>query len=124
VNARATRFTTDALAQLASYEWPGNVRELENAIERILVHHSERTVIDVPHLEGFAHLSQPGSTGGMAEFEGLPLEEATARLERHLITRALERADYVQSKAAKVLGTTRRVLKYKMDQLGLRPPSG
>lgn len=123
VNARASSFTTEALGQLASYEWPGNVRELENAIERILVHHSDKTVIDVMDLEGFAHRSQPGFTGGMAELEGLPLEEATARLERHLITRALERADYIQSKAAKILGTTRRVLKYKMDQLGVEPPS-
>ncbi|HOD51511.1 MAG TPA: sigma-54 dependent transcriptional regulator [Candidatus Hydrogenedentes bacterium] len=122
VNARATRFTADALAQLASHEWPGNVRELENAIERVLVHHSDKTAIDVTHLEGLAHIQEPGASGGIAEFEGLSIDEATARLERHLILRALERSNYVQSRAAEILGTTRRVLKYKMDNLGIEPP--
>jgi transcriptional regulator with GAF, ATPase, and Fis domain len=31
----------------------------------------------------------------------------------------LEQADYVQSRAAETLGTTRRILKYKIDQLGI-----
>ncbi len=123
VNARASRFTFDALAQLASHEWPGNVRELENVVERILVHHSEIHEINVEHLEGMGLIAKAGSVQGVIEFEGLPLEEATARLERHLILRALERADYVQSRAAETLGTTRRILKYKMDQFGIYPPA-
>jgi transcriptional regulator with GAF, ATPase, and Fis domain len=49
----------------------------------------------------------------------LPLDEAVTRLERYLITRALERGNYIQSRAAELLGTTRRILKYKMDQLGV-----
>jgi transcriptional regulator with GAF, ATPase, and Fis domain len=55
----------------------------------------------------------------LTEFEGLPLEEAVSRLERYLIGRALERTNDVQSRAADLLGTTRRILKYKMDQLGI-----
>jgi transcriptional regulator with GAF, ATPase, and Fis domain len=31
----------------------------------------------------------------------------------------LERSNQVQSQAAELLGTTRRILKYKMDQLGI-----
>jgi transcriptional regulator with GAF, ATPase, and Fis domain len=31
----------------------------------------------------------------------------------------LEQSNYVQSRAAEVLGTTRRILKYKIDQLGI-----
>jgi transcriptional regulator with GAF, ATPase, and Fis domain len=49
----------------------------------------------------------------------LPLEEATRKIERYLIRRALERNDQVQSRAADDLGTTRRILKYKMDQFGI-----
>ena len=122
VNARATRFTPEALAQLASHEWPGNVRELENMVERVLVHHADAPVIGVEHLEGLARVRKGRPAEALSEFEGLPIEEATARLERHLILRALERAEYVQSRAAESLGTTRRILKYKMDQLGIHPP--
>ena len=61
---------------------------------------------------------EPAKTD-MADFDGLPLDEAVSRLERRLISRALDRADGVQSRAAELLGTTRRILKYKMDQLGI-----
>ena len=50
-------------------------------------------------------------------------EIKTRRLEQHLIRKALERCNYVQSRTAKLLGTTRRVLKYKMDQLEIEPSS-
>ena len=58
----------------------------------------------------------------LMEFEGLPMDEAVTRLERHLIIRALDRAANVQSRAAELLGTTRRILKYKMDQLNIETP--
>ncbi len=119
VNARASSLTPDALAHLASHEWPGNVRELENLVERVLVHHPHIEAIDTEHMEGLDSLRSTAAAAGLAEFEGLPIEEATARLERHLIMRALQRADYVQSRAADMLGTTRRILRYKMDQLGV-----
>jgi two-component system response regulator AtoC len=121
VNARATRFAPDALALLAAHEWPGNIRELENIVERALVHHADVSEIGVEHLEGLLQVRAGRSVETWAEFEGLPMEEATARLERHLILRALERAEYVQSRAADLLGTTRRILKYKMDQLEISP---
>jgi DNA-binding NtrC family response regulator len=123
VNARAKRFTRDASALLASYEWPGNVRELENVVERILVHHAGAEAIDVAHLQGIVPARQAESGADLTELEGLRMDEATARLERHLIMRALERAGSVQSRAAEALGTTRRILKYKMDQLGIHPPA-
>jgi len=33
---------------------------------------------------------------------------------------ALTRADHNQTRAAQILGTTRRILKYKMDKLGIQ----
>lgn len=119
VNADTEGLSAKAMECLVGYPWPGNVRELENTVERILVHHGRKPVIaedDVAPLIMHAPVEQHHS---LAEFEGLPIEEATRRLERHLIERALERSGHVQSKAAQLLGTTRRILKYKMDQLGL-----
>lgn len=124
VNAQVQDFAPRSMAALSAYDWPGNIRELENTVERILVCNREATVIQPDMLDGMLP-HQPGSDTsggeGMADFEGLPLQEATERLERQLILRALEDTNQVQSQAAERLGTTRRILKYKMDQLGLSP---
>jgi len=121
VNAKATDFHPRALARMTGYSWPGNIRELENTVERILVCNSGAKVIQAEDLDGMLPGERPKTDTAnlLDEFEGLPLEEATNRLEHHLITQALERANHVQSQAAEQLGTTRRILKYKMDQLGI-----
>lgn len=119
VGARVQRFETEAMNMLLSYSWPGNVREMENTIERILVCHRDAETITSNHLSGILPGAKNEPLGGLTDFEGLPIEEAVDRLERHLILRALERSDYVQSRAAELLGTTRRILKYKMDQLNI-----
>lgn len=119
VNATAAGFTPRAMARLGAYDWPGNVRELENTVERALVCHGREPMIQAEHLDGLLPGGRKTPPDALAAFEGLPLEEATRRLERHLITQALERAAFVQSHAADLLGTTRRILKYKMDQLGI-----
>ena len=40
-------------------------------------------------------------------------------LEREMILGALRRANYIQTNAAEILGVSRRILKYKMDKLGI-----
>jgi DNA-binding NtrC family response regulator len=132
VNARLARFAPRAMACLMAYHWPGNIRELENTIERILVCHGGERILQAEDLEGIVprHGTMQGSPAKQIEdtifeeLEGLPLQEATQRIERRLILRALERSGYVQSQAAEMLGTTRRILKYKMDQLGIQEPAG
>ena len=46
-------------------------------------------------------------------------EETVTRFERELLREALWRSDWNQTQAAAELGITRRVLKLKMDKLGL-----
>ncbi|MFP4191614.1 MAG: sigma-54-dependent transcriptional regulator [Candidatus Hydrogenedentota bacterium] len=124
VNAAAKEFSPAALRELNRYDWPGNVRELENTVQRILILNRRVETIEPWHLKNmFPEASQPvNEQGAVPEtLEDLPLEQATARLEERLIRHALEQNGYVQSKAAEQLGTTRRVLKYKMDQLNIPP---
>lgn len=123
VNARVKRFTPDAMSMMVAYEWPGNVRELQNLVERILVMNMQEEEIGERHLKGIITPAEPREVLTFIEFEGLPLEEATRRLERHLILRALDQSNFVQARAAELLGTTRRILKYKMDQLGIELPA-
>jgi len=119
VNAQVRRIAPDAMSTLISYEWPGNIRELENMVERILVMNNTVEELRAEHLVGIMTASPESEITSSEDFDGLPLEEATRRLERRMILRALEQSENVQSKAADILGTTRRILKYKMDQLGI-----
>ena len=48
------------------------------------------------------------------------LNERLAQVERDLILEALERYDWVQTRAAEALGISERVLRYKIDRLGIR----
>ncbi len=87
----------------------------------MLVCYSRETVLRPEHVETVVPHGAVQKDQRLDEFEGLPLQEATRRLEAHLIQKALERCGYVQSQAAEMLGTTRRILKYKMDNLGIEP---
>ena len=48
------------------------------------------------------------------------LADAVDEFERDIIQAALTHANFNQTKAAEVLGTTRRILKYRMDKLGIQ----
>ncbi len=117
VNARTKSIAPRAMSRLLSHHWPGNIRELENFVERLLVYHGQEPMITADHVAALLPAAPKIQLGIGEELDGLPLEEATRRMERFLIKRALERSDNVQSRAAELLGTTRRILKYKMDQL-------
>ncbi|MFQ5664893.1 MAG: sigma-54-dependent transcriptional regulator [Candidatus Binatia bacterium] len=114
-------FTNDALDLLMQYAWPGNVRELENVVERTMVLSSTAImkVDDLPHYlatNGRAHPVQQSVLRGETR-----LSEAVDQFEQELIRSALSQAQNNQTRAAELLGTTRRILKYKMDKLGIAP---
>ena len=55
-------------------------------------------------------------------FGGLSLEKAVMEFEREIILDALKRTNYIQTHAANLLGISRRMLKYRMDTLGIGRP--
>jgi DNA-binding NtrC family response regulator len=125
-------FTPEALDRMMSYDWPGNVRELENAVERALAL-SDRDALDVDDLPGkvaagangtASPLELPVSAGSTSHGPARTMSDQVDALERQLILSALHRADYNQTRAAEDLGTTRRILKYKMDKLGIAESPG
>jgi DNA-binding NtrC family response regulator len=118
-------FTPAALDRMMAYSWPGNVRELENYVERAIAL-SDSDVLDLddlpPKLVAAPTLPEsplelPINTSGGSQ--AATLNDQVEALERHLIVAALQRANYNQTKAAEILGTTRRILKYKMDKLDI-----
>ena len=47
------------------------------------------------------------------------LGDAVDEFEREIIAEALQQMEFNQTRAAGLLGTTRRILKYRMDKLGI-----
>jgi two-component system response regulator AtoC len=106
----------EAMSYLMKYEWPGNVRELKNTIERsVLI--TDGDVLTSAFLP--THITKRVSDQSPANAPALEMDLATTlkNVERQLIQGALERADGVQRKAAKLLGVTERVLWYKIKKL-------
>lgn len=111
-------FDAAALAALVRYDWPGNVRELENVIERavILARGSSITAALLP-LEG----GRRGESAAPAEPAPLvALEE----VERRHITAVLGGTGFHKSRAASILGISRKTLDRKIAEYGLGEPSG
>ena len=117
--ATAKSISSEALDLLIEYSWPGNIRELENTIERITLLSKNSKVLpeDLPsNIRGNARLNSIKE----AVLEGkLSFEKAEAEFQRDIILNTLKKTNYVQSKAAELLGISRRILKYKMDKLGI-----
>lgn len=108
---KINRISTDAIDLLVAYHWPGNVRELENCMERAVILCAE-DVIRNYHL--------PPSLQKFKENNGLgTLEERTEMFEKELIVDGLKITNGNISNAAKILGTTKRILGYKIDKLGI-----
>jgi DNA-binding NtrC family response regulator len=97
------------------YQWPGNVRELRNVVERTMVLYGKERQILSRHLP--AELREPGQVR-FAPVAG-SLEDMVSRYERGIIEDALASCGGVQTRAADLLGTTRRILGYRIKRLGI-----
>jgi DNA-binding NtrC family response regulator len=107
-------FTEEAMAGLLTQPWPGNVRELQNAVEQAVVLCKAERI----------------------EFEDLPLSRVStdaesirllipgvtmAELERFAILRTLDAVGGSPSRAAAILGISRRTIQYRLQEWGLQP---
>jgi DNA-binding NtrC family response regulator len=111
-NKKLSLFSDDVLAALKNYSWPGNVRELKHVIERLVVtaKGSALTVKDLPKEIREAKV-QPAAGGKSA------VSNDQAELEN--IKRALVETKGNKSKAADILGITRKTLFNKMKRYQL-----
>ena len=106
----------EALNMLCSYNWPGNVRELRNCIERMVVMSREKLlqVNSIPvHIRESAN---PGVPVDAFSPTTLKLEEN----EKRLIIKALDETNGNKSKAAELLGISRRTMHRKCDSYGIK----
>ena len=127
-----------ALRLLGSQRWPGNVRELENTIKRALVLASG-DVLDAEDIA--AALQEPSRPGGdwteqarrelcdalgaeRAEEDAGPYWDFVHRLERAILSEAMQRPGGNQIQAAKLLGINRNTLRKKLVELDIGTDTG
>jgi DNA-binding NtrC family response regulator len=115
------RIAPEAVDALLRYPWPGNVRELENVIERVLVlsDHDPIGLDDLPEDVRTGRVETSSIQQQVLRREK-SLTDAVDEFEREIIRAALQHVEFNQTRAADLLGTTRRILKYRMDKLGIQ----
>jgi transcriptional regulator with GAF, ATPase, and Fis domain len=110
----ARPFSRQAVEAMQAYQWPGNIRELRNSVERAVLFASGGEI--EPSDLGLTPAASGGDGG-----QGLPTLDLK-ELERLAVECALSQSDWVQSRAAGLLGISPRALSYKLDKLGISHP--
>jgi DNA-binding NtrC family response regulator len=113
--ARRRTIGDDALQAIVSYDWPGNVRELESAVERALLLGEGDAIRreDLPAAVRAGLSARRGALDLEIPDSGIDLDQ----VERTLIVKALGKAAGNVSRAARLLGLSRRTLQYRLEKL-------
>jgi DNA-binding NtrC family response regulator len=112
---RRREVSQEALSCLMAYDWPGNVRELESVIERALLLGEDEEVQprDLPAAVRAGRTGRKGAPGLELPDSGIDLDE----VERALIRQALAKESGNVTRAARLLGLTRRTLQYRLEKM-------
>jgi len=113
-----------AWRNLKSYDWPGNVRELRNVLERCVL-----LATDENFPEQWLQLPNVSSPTPVQQNENgifLPLDGSLSLqdMEKFLIQEVLNRTDENVTAAARMLGTTRETLRYRVQKYNLKCKPG
>jgi two-component system response regulator AtoC len=121
------RLTPGALAMLTAYDWPGNVRELRNVMERAVLLASggvvepDHVLLESPVLSD--ELMDAEFDAETAVMEPLPPPAVgDPDDERSRVVRALEACGGNQTRAAQMLGVSRRTLINRIEEFNLPRP--
>ncbi|MBI5043303.1 MAG: sigma-54-dependent Fis family transcriptional regulator, partial [Nitrospirae bacterium] len=100
----------DAISLMQSYNWPGNIRELENAIERSVIMSRGEYIVpsDLPIAVQSADKTE------------IDAGKSIKDVEKNLIVKTLNETKNNRTKAAHLLGITRRTLLNKIKEYKIK----
>ena len=104
------RISTPAIDLLTQYHWPGNVRELQNCIERALL------ICDEDSIKSYHLPPSLQSAGTVGEKNPLSFAVAVENFEKELLIDALKNCQGNQTKVAKYLDSSLRIINYKINK--------
>ena len=104
--------TPDALAALAGYNWPGNVRELGHVLERAVLN-TDGPLLSAADLPSSIVSPERVADGATSERPTLDV------LERRYVAFVLKETRGNQSRAAEILGISRKALWEKRKRYGM-----
>jgi two-component system, NtrC family, response regulator HupR/HoxA len=110
------------LEKLMHFDFPGNIRELENEIHRMVALARDGEYLTTQHMSPTILVSTAGRVkkpGVGVVPDGSSLKERVENLEKHLVSDALSRHRWNQSRAADELGLSRVGLANKIKRYGL-----
>ena len=125
IGVAAPTVSKELLMMLSKHNFPGNVRELENILERTLALHEGGVIsdedINLPQraVSTTNDNSEPKNEFSVGEMNA-PIEDHLIQIEKKLIEDALDRTGGNITRAADLLGTTFRSLRYKIKKLKLQ----
>ncbi len=138
--SNAFRFADETMALLTEHDWPGNVRELENTVQRAVVLANTNVLLpaDIPLGQWTPNAASSAEAASSSSETPVMSTEAAIEwlfktadeeslellpwLEREFTKRALDRTDFNQVQAAKMLGITRATLRKRIERYGFEPP--
>ena len=111
--------SVDAMDKLCSYEWPGNIRQLRNCIEScvVLLKGDVITSEDVPLSSSGVKSSVPSVvTDDKDNVSEKPVPRGMREVEWELIEKTLAECGGNRSKAAEILGISRRTIQRRLSE--------
>jgi len=115
-NQEIKRISTPAIDMLIQYHWPGNVRELQNCMERAVLICDGDTIKGI-HLPPTLQMPDFVESGK----NPLSLSAAVENFEKDIIIEGLKENRGNQTKTAKFLDTSLRIINYKIHQYNIDP---
>jgi transcriptional regulator with PAS, ATPase and Fis domain len=105
----------EIMATFSHYDWPGNIRELENVLERMVLM-SETDTLTLDQLPAEIRGTVPTVESPTLKEKIDTISQVT---EKQMIIDALNKTNQNRTRAAKLLGISRRTLQNKIKEYGL-----